>query len=83
MSRIPASPLGQVYRTVAEQFLTLADSADREQGVPEYVTPTEAATALKVNVHTIYRRIRSGRLEAVRVGDQYRIPVAAIRELAS
>lgn len=76
-----ASTLGTALRYAAEQFLLLADQADREGTPLEYLTPGEVAEALKVSRQTVHRWIKSGRLEAVKVGDLYRIPVDAVREL--
>jgi len=46
----------------------------------EYFTPQEVAGKLKVNIHTVYRWIREGRLAAVKVGDLWRIPESALTE---
>jgi excisionase family DNA binding protein len=41
----------------------------------------EVAELLGLHVRTVRGYIRGGRLEAVRIGKQYRIPAAAVREL--
>lgn len=38
-----------------------------------YYTPTELADLLSVNVMTIYRYIKAGRLVAHKIGKEYRI----------
>lgn len=38
-----------------------------------YYTPQEVADKLKVNIRTIYRWIREGKLKAVKIGDLWRI----------
>lgn len=38
-----------------------------------YYTPTELAELLSVNVMTIYRYIKAGRLVAHKIGKEYRI----------
>jgi excisionase family DNA binding protein len=40
---------------------------------PEYLTAAEAAAVLRVNVRTVYRQIRAGRLDARPVGRALRI----------
>lgn len=40
---------------------------------PRWLKPAEVADYWRLNVETVYRRIRSGDLPAVRVGGQYRI----------
>lgn len=43
-------------------------------GVPEVLTPEQAADYLQVNRETIYRYIRGGQLVASKLGRAYRIP---------
>lgn len=47
-----------------------------------YLTVTEAAEILRVHPQVIYRMIRAGDLRHMKIGRQYRIPRAAIDELA-
>src|SRR6056297_2313448 len=42
----------------------------------QLLTAAEVADQLRVSTMTIYRLIRSGELKAVRVGRNYRVPVA-------
>ncbi|MFP4149201.1 MAG: helix-turn-helix domain-containing protein [Nitriliruptoraceae bacterium] len=44
----------------------------------ELLTAAEVADQLRVSTMTIYRLIRSGELPAVRVGRNYRVPVAEL-----
>src|SRR3954454_3903900 len=41
---------------------------------PEIMTPDQVADYLQVDRETVYRYIRSGKLEASRIGRSYRIP---------
>lgn len=43
---------------------------------PRWLKPAEVAAYWRLNVETVYRRIHSGDLPAVRVGTQYRIDEA-------
>lgn len=47
----------------------------------EYLRPREVAKRLRVQPHTIYRLLRSGELEGVKVGGAIRIPVTALQNL--
>ena|SRR3990172_4482370 len=42
--------------------------------IDEVLTPEEIAAYLKVRKETVYRYIREGRIEAIRLGRAYRIP---------
>ncbi|MFU8839720.1 MAG: helix-turn-helix domain-containing protein [Nitriliruptoraceae bacterium] len=44
----------------------------------QLMTAAEVAEQLRVSTMTIYRLIRSGELPAVRVGRNYRVPVAEL-----
>jgi excisionase family DNA binding protein len=44
-----------------------------------FLTIFEAATILRVSKQTVYRLVRAGDLEAIRVGRSFRIPVQAVR----
>jgi excisionase family DNA binding protein len=44
----------------------------------QLLTAAEVAAQLRVSTMTIYRLIRSGELPAVRVGRNYRVPVAEL-----
>jgi excisionase family DNA binding protein len=41
----------------------------------ELLKPQEAADALRVSVHTIYRKVASGELRALRLGEGERAPI--------
>ena len=49
-------------------------------GAPTFYTTDEVANILKVHVKTIREMIKSGRLPAVKVGQEYRITDEQIRE---
>lgn len=46
-----------------------------------YYTPQEVANKLKLNVRTLYKWIREGRLYAVKLGDVWRIPETELNRL--
>ena len=46
----------------------------------EYLTATEVAQRLKLNVETIYALMKSGELPAARIGGRWRIEASALRE---
>jgi excisionase family DNA binding protein len=46
-----------------------------------YYTPQEIAEKLKVNIHTVYRWIRSGKLKATKVVDLWRISESELKRL--
>src|SRR5215218_2581123 len=48
---------------------------------PEIMTPDQAADYLQVDRETVYRYIRSGKLNASRLGRSYRIPRQSIKLL--
>lgn len=45
---------------------------------PEYLTAAEAATVLRVNVRTVYRRIRDGHLPVAPIGRPLRVHRSAV-----
>lgn len=47
----------------------------------QHYTVPEVAAKLKVDVRTIRSWIESGKIKAVRIGRQYRIPESAINSL--
>lgn len=49
-------------------------------GVTELLTVKEAAALLKTSRVQVRRMIQNGELLAVKVGREYRIPVASVRE---
>lgn len=46
----------------------------------KHYTRNEIAKILSVNPMTVYREIRRGKLKAIRVGKDYRIPESALIE---
>jgi excisionase family DNA binding protein len=49
--------------------------------VEQYYTPQEVADSLKINLRTIYRWIREGKLNAVKVGELWRISETELKRL--
>lgn len=49
----------------------------------QFISPREAAQLLRVDRLTIYKMIRSGQLDAIRVRRSIRIPVVSLRSLPS
>ena len=47
----------------------------------QYLTTMQAARLLQVHWQTIHNYIKSGKLEAFKVGNGYRIPTASIESL--
>jgi len=47
----------------------------------EYFTPQEVAQKLKIDMSTVYRWIREGRLQAVKVGHFWRISETELKRL--
>lgn len=48
---------------------------------PQYVTVGEVATVLRLSTRTIIRQCNEGAIPHVRVGREYRIPIAWLRDL--
>lgn len=48
---------------------------------PKLLTPAEIAKELRISLRTVYRMIDSGQLEAIRIGDQYRIKAESLDRL--
>ncbi len=46
-----------------------------------FLTAEEVADMLRVNVQTVHRLIRDGKLKAFKFGHQWRIPAEAINEM--
>ena len=47
----------------------------------EYFSPQEVSQKLKLNIRTVYKWIKEGRLKAVKLGDLWRIPESEIKRL--
>lgn len=52
------------------------------QQTPRFLTVAEVADFMRVSKMTVYRMVHSGDLPAVRVGRSFRVPLAAVEELA-
>lgn len=48
-----------------------------------YFTPKEVSEMLKLNIGTLYKWIREGKLKAVKLGDVWRIPESELNRLLS
>ncbi|EGD51739.1 DNA binding domain protein, excisionase family [Thermoanaerobacter ethanolicus JW 200] len=46
----------------------------------KFYTVKEVAELLKVNIHTVYRWVREGRLPAIKIGDLVRIPESELNK---
>jgi excisionase family DNA binding protein len=78
---IPTTPtLGTALRYAAEQLINAADQADRDT-LPELLTTGQVAAQFQVSNQTVRRWIKAGELEAVKVGDVYRVPIESVRAL--
>lgn len=49
--------------------------------VENYYTPQEVAEKLKLNIRTVYKWIKEGRIKAVKIGDLWRIPESEINRI--
>jgi len=49
--------------------------------VENYYTPKEISAKLKLNIRTIYKWIREGRINAVKLGDVWRISESELNRL--
>jgi excisionase family DNA binding protein len=58
-----------------------AGQLQRQLGLDEGFAPESVATALSVNISTIYRWLQSGRLKGKQVGKQWRITSGNVAEL--
>lgn len=47
----------------------------------QHYTPVEVSKALKVHPRTIYRRIESGKISAVKIGNSYRIKATELQRI--
>lgn len=70
--RVPATPQGC---TVTGYIPFQADT--------RFLTVHEVAAILRVSKQTVYRLVRTGSLEAVRVGGSFRIPEHAVKPQSS
>jgi excisionase family DNA binding protein len=50
-------------------------------GMEEHFTPQEVAKKLKIDMSTVYRWIREGRLKAVKIGHFWRISESELQRL--
>lgn len=59
--------------------MTSVDNTDTAK-TPSLLTVQEVADVLRVHTRTAYRLIQSGSLKAIKVGNQWRVPEAALLE---
>lgn len=52
----------------------------KENEIPAVLTPQDVAAILVVGINTAYRLLRSGKIQSVRVGRQYRVPRNALMQ---
>ena len=46
-----------------------------------HLAPSEAAAALKLNIQRIYRAIAAGKMKAINVDGDYRIPLSEVKKM--
>jgi len=46
-----------------------------------YITPEEYAERYRIHLNTVYNLIKSSKVSAIRIGDQWRIPVSTLPEI--
>jgi len=78
-----ATTLAKLARSIAER--EAAPSAPPARALPERVmlTAEEAAEQLGIGRTLMFKLIRTGQIESVRIGRLRRVPASAIREYAS
>jgi len=47
----------------------------------EFYTPHEVAEILRISYKTVYKLLKSGKLESIKVGAHYRVPASAIENM--
>jgi len=57
-------------------------AAERNEPPPRMLTLKEAADILGTTFYTVRRLVRAGRLPGHKVGQQWRVPMAAVKALA-
>ena len=82
---IPWMPLGGVRRVSVEAIQQLAGESHPRvsQMEPLFYRPIEAAAALRVSRSKVYELMNRGEIPWVRVGKARRVPVEALRVVAS
>ena len=58
--------------------MTKKEYTKKFRDLPDALSAEELAAALRVNVKTAYKLIRSGAISAVRVGREYRVAKSAL-----
>lgn len=80
-----ATTLAQLAQTLAEQAEHPEPEPKQQRQMPERVmlTAEEAAERLGIGRTLMYRLIRNGEIESVRIGRLRRVPAAAINDYAA
>lgn len=47
----------------------------------EFYTPHEVAEILRISYKTVYKLLKSGKLESIKIGAHYRVPKSAIENM--
>jgi len=77
---VSARAVGAVLRAAARQRALESALDKRSRGVPTYTVP-EAAALLSISPEALYRLVRADDFPAVRVGQKYSVPAAAVSDL--
>jgi excisionase family DNA binding protein len=75
-----ARSVGAAVRAVARHRALESALNKRSRGVPTYTVP-EAAALLSISPEALYRLVRADDFPAVRVGQKYSVPAAAVSDL--
>lgn len=87
-----ANDITQLATTLAQLAQTLAEQAERPEPEPEpqrqmpervLLSVDEAAERLGIGRTLMFRLVRNGEIESVRIGRLRRVPVSAINEYAA
>lgn len=68
----------RIARSIEKLAEALTPKAINEPAQPKWLSPAEAAKAMRVNVQTVMKWCRAGRLEASKVSGKWLIPQKAI-----
>lgn len=77
---VSARGVGTALRAAARQRALDSALNKRSRGVPTYTVP-EAAALLSISPEALYRLVRADDFPAVRVGQKYCVPAAAVSDL--
>jgi excisionase family DNA binding protein len=77
---VAARTVGAALRLAARNRALESALHKRSRGVPTYTVP-EAAALLSISPEALYRLVRREDFPAVRVGQKYSVPAAAVTDL--